>query len=130
MDNAAIFNLINSNKMAQPVLTKFTEKVLEMLDSGCSEREMIERALEYSCDFVEVADFIDAILAITRSAKQEKLANLCMHYDAALRSVESLVYPLSEKVGVLNAIHEFVERALNDALLIASKPTTTAPKGE
>jgi hypothetical protein len=49
----------------------------------------------------------------------QRMAEVIKHYDAALRSLESLVFPLSEKSGVLAAAHEFIEKAIIEANKIA-----------
>lgn len=68
-------------------LQAVAEKAKELIDSGFSERECIERALEYSCDFIKVADFIESIIALTRP-----IAAMQVHV-MSVRELEEMLEP-------------------------------------
>lgn len=80
-------NLIDSIDFS-PVIIQFDEMAKEMLQNGFTERECIERALEHSCDYVKVADYIHAILENTRTNKSAKAADVIRVLLEGLRKIE------------------------------------------
>lgn len=81
--------------------------------------EELEEEYSHLLDSYGCPDFQKSITKWMPLDTPERMAKVIKHYDAALRALESLIFPFSAKSGMLSAAHEFTENALLEADKIA-----------